>query len=45
MTEQTSHQDDRKTHVRRPFGYRPYLVPNEAGACRRADHHVRRRRR
>ncbi|MDL5199665.1 hypothetical protein [Streptomyces sp. ALI-76-A] len=31
MTEQTSHQDDRETRVRRPFGYRPYLVPNDAG--------------
>lgn len=31
MTKQTSHQDDRETRVRRPFGYRPYLVPNDAG--------------
>ncbi|WP_340375874.1 hypothetical protein U5640_12405 [Streptomyces sp. SS7] len=31
MTEQTSHQDDPETRVRRPFGYRPYLVPNDAG--------------
>ncbi|WP_328689867.1 hypothetical protein OHA74_12265 [Streptomyces phaeochromogenes] len=31
MTEQTSHQDDRETRVRRPFGHRPYLVPNAAG--------------
>jgi hypothetical protein len=31
VTEQTSHQDDRETRVRRPFGHRPYLVPNDAG--------------
>ncbi|WP_405775939.1 hypothetical protein OG241_08380 [Streptomyces sp. NBC_01390] len=31
MTEQTSHQDDRETRVRHPFGHRPYLVPNPAG--------------
>ncbi|MCX5562736.1 hypothetical protein [Streptomyces sp. NBC_00038] len=31
MTEHTADQDDQEPRVRRPFGYRPRLVPNGKG--------------
>ena len=31
LTEHTANQDDQEQHVRRPYGYRPRLVPTGEG--------------